>query len=129
MASGRVSIRLNNAGISRVTNERLMRVARAVGVSSARRVNVDTGLLRSTRSVQNVGPKVARVAYRARYAKAVHDGSRPHIIRAANGGLLANKATGQVFGTVVHHPGYKGNPYLTGALREVLARYSRRARG
>lgn len=97
-----VRIILNRAGIARITQERVMRAARAVGNESARRVNVDTGNLRSTRSVQNLGGARARVAYRAKYARYVHDGW--------------HRGRG----------GYGGNPYLTSAVREVLARYARR---
>lgn len=123
MPSGRVSVRLNRAGILHVTHVRLVRVGQAVLNDSARRVNVDTGHLRASRALED-HTLFVRVAYRAKYARFVHDGTKPHIIKAHPGGLLASE--GHVFGTVVHHPGYRGNPFLTNAVRAVLKRYGRR---
>jgi hypothetical protein len=36
----------------------------------------------------------------------------PHIIRPVNATVLANTKTGEIFGTLVHHPGTKANPYM-----------------
>lgn len=52
---------------------------------------------------------------KAPYAKFVHDGTRPHIIKAKNKKVLANKRAGVVFGKKVKHPGNKANPYLMNA--------------
>lgn len=52
----------------------------------------------------------------ARYAGWVHDGTRPHIIRITNRRVLANRRTGQIFGTVVKHPGTRANPFLQRAI-------------
>lgn len=46
------------------------------------------------------------------YAKYVHEGTSPHIIRARNKKVLANRRTGQVFGKVVRHPGTPANPFM-----------------
>ena len=47
-----------------------------------------------------------------RYAKFVHDGTRPHTIRTRNKRVLANRRTGRVFGRMVNHPGTKPNPFM-----------------
>jgi len=48
------------------------------------------------------------------YAGFVHDGTAPHIIQAHGGGLFWEGAAHPVM--LVHHPGYKGNPFLTNAV-------------
>lgn len=48
----------------------------------------------------------------ARYAIFVHEGTGPHLIRVVKKRVLANKKTGQIFGTVVHHPGTQPNRFL-----------------
>lgn len=101
--AGKVTIRLNRAGIAAITHVRLLRVGNAVLNNSRRRVNVDTGELRSTGALEDHG-SFLRVVYRARHAALVHDGWK-------------NNKTGA---------SYRGNPYLTGAVREVLRRYAKR---
>lgn len=51
----------------------------------------------------------------------VHDGTRRHIIRPRNpGGVLRFQVGGRiVFAKVVNHPGYRGDPFLTDALRDA----------
>jgi hypothetical protein len=49
---------------------------------------------------------------KATYAPYVEFGTAPHVIRAVNRRVLANKGTGQVFGPVVNHPGTKANPFM-----------------
>jgi hypothetical protein len=60
----------------------------------------------------DIGNLQARWYPRASYAPYVEFGTAPHIIRAVNKKVLANAATGQVFGPVVHHPGTKANPFM-----------------
>lgn len=52
---------------------------------------------------------------RVAYAKAVHDGSKPHIITPRVKKALYWQGAMHPVG-IVRHPGYKGNPYLTDAL-------------
>lgn len=59
-----------------------------------------------------IGNLMARWYPQASYAPYVEFGTAPHIIRAVNARVLANKEAGQVFGPVVHHPGTKSNPFL-----------------
>lgn len=52
------------------------------------------------------------------YAMAVHEGSRPHVIRPRRAKVLAWKgAKGMVFARTVHHPGAKAKPWLLNALK------------
>ena len=48
----------------------------------------------------------------ARYAIFVHEGTQPHVIRVVKKRVLANQKTGQIFGTIVHHPGTQPNRFL-----------------
>ena len=49
----------------------------------------------------------------------VNQGTPAHIIRSKGAWPLRNKAKGQVFGLVVHHPGQQPNPFLEQAMREA----------
>lgn len=54
----------------------------------------------------------------APYAKFVHFGTKPHIIKAKNKKVLATK--GKIFGKKVNHPGTKANPYLENAANRYI---------
>jgi len=79
--------------------------------TNASTVPILTGYL-----VQNwgfdVGTFQARWYPKAEYAPYVEFGTAPHIITAKNARVLANSKTGEIFGTVVHHPGTKANPFM-----------------
>lgn len=79
--------------------------------TTAATVPVRTGYL-----VQNwafeIGNLFARWYPRASYAPYVEFGTGPHVIKAVNKKVLANANTGQIFGTIVHHPGTKANPFM-----------------
>jgi hypothetical protein len=63
-----------------------------------------------------------RIGSRLNYALLHHTGTRPHIIRAKNGGMLSfNTRNGHVFATVVRHPGTRPNWYLKRALEVAMA--------
>jgi hypothetical protein len=51
----------------------------------------------------------------------VHDGTPRHLIRPRrSGGVLRFEVGGRVvFAKVVNHPGYRGDPFLTNALRDA----------
>lgn len=51
----------------------------------------------------------------AKYAKAVHDGTRPHLIKTRNKKALSNWKT--FFWKVVHHPWTKANPFMDRAIK------------
>jgi hypothetical protein len=56
----------------------------------------------------------------AKYSIYVHGGTNPHPIEVKSKRVLANKRTGQVFGTRVNHPGTKANPFLARAVQDSL---------
>jgi hypothetical protein len=77
---------------------------------------VRTVPIRSGYLVQNwgfdIGNLMARWYPKASYAPFVEFGTAPHEIRPVNARVLANKKTGEFFGTLVHHPGTKANPFM-----------------
>lgn len=79
--------------------------------TTAATVPVRTGYL-----VQNwafeVGNLQARWYPRASYAPYVEFGTKPHTIVPVNKRVLANAQAGKIFGTMVHHPGTKANPFM-----------------
>ncbi|TWH37024.1 hypothetical protein L612_008600000020 [Rhodococcus rhodochrous J38] len=97
-------------------------------ISAQARVNVPvrTGFL--GRSIQE-DPLVFSGPFRlstgvtatADYAAAVHDGTRPHVIRARNGQYLKFPGrNGPVFARSVNHPGTRPRPFLRNAAEQVL---------
>lgn len=62
------------------------------------------------RLIGSIGPTVL-------YAPFLQFGTAAHIIRAVKAGGLANRKTGQFFGSVVHHPGTQANPYMERILK------------
>lgn len=79
---------------------------------------VDTGELAASIG-HEVSGQVARIGSNVKYAAMVEVGTGPHIIRARNARVLANRDTGQVFGPVVHHPGTPAQAYLAPAVLRV----------
>jgi hypothetical protein len=94
-------------------------IQKAVVASQAILAKFTTGAtvpIRTGYLVQNwafeVGNLQARWYPKAKYAPFVEFGTAPHIIRPVNAKVLANTKTGEIFGTLVHHPGTKANPFL-----------------
>jgi len=86
---------------------------------------VDTGNLRANNRM-----RVRRLALSSRgevyniakYARAVHDGTGPHIIRARNRRALRFQLDGRVvYARWVRHPGTRARPFLSDAGRDVAA--------
>lgn len=62
------------------------------------------------------------VEYPVNYAAAVHDGSKPHIIRARKKKALAFEYKGsKVVVRSVRHPGTEGRPFLRMAAEEIAS--------
>lgn len=62
----------------------------------------------------------------ARHALFVHWGTKPHVIRPKNRKALRWPAGGRfVFAREVHHPGYKGDPWLVRAAARAPADFER----
>jgi hypothetical protein len=60
----------------------------------------------------DIGNLFARWYPKAQYAPYVEFGTAPHIIKPVNARVLASAKTGEFFGTLVHHPGTKANPFM-----------------
>lgn len=60
----------------------------------------------------------------AKHALFVHWGSKPHVIKPKKRKSLRFAAgNGFIFARFVHHPGYKGDPYLTRAADTALREF------
>lgn len=79
--------------------------------TTAATVPVRTGYLMQNWGF-SIGDLQASWYPKASYAPYVEFGTPPHEIRPVNKRVLANAATGQIFGTRVKHPGTKPNPFL-----------------
>lgn len=108
----------------------LERVTKTAQRNSQREAPVRKGTLRRslTSRVEVSGTQMQGViGTNLNYAQAVHDGARPHIIRAKNGGMLRfTIGSAVIFRQQVKHPGQKANPFLTrglAATRDSIARY------
>ncbi len=76
-------------------------------------VPVDTGTLRDSIAVVKDGPRYHIGPVGVEYAAHVEYGTRPHVIMARNGGVLAFQVGGNpVFAKSVKHPGTKPHPYV-----------------
>lgn len=137
MARG--SVRLDNSGVradaNAVARDAVRRISRRVLNRSAILCPVDTGRLRASGRMRiGEGPRGPQgvVEYPVNYAAAVHDGSRPHTIRARKKKALAFKVGGRtVLVKSVRHPGAQGRPFLRMAAKEVASAegFQFRARG
>lgn len=93
---------------------------RRVIQSAKMRSPVDTGQLRGSHHASNItiqGTKISgEVTAVQDYATAVHEGSKPHVIRPKHAKALTwGKGKGRVFARSVNHPGAKARPWLLNA--------------
>lgn len=121
-------VEIFRAVANRVALDRAEREVRGCTRAVFNRANVltpvDTGNLRAGNQmlpVRRAATKVTSgVTNRVKYAGAVHDGARPHIIRARRKKALRFRMGGHVvIVKSVRHPGNRARPWLTRALREV----------
>ena len=83
---------------------------------------IKTGYLAST-IYKQVSDGEGIIGVAASYGKFVVEGTAPHEIRAANGGVLSFMVAGkQVFTPIVHHPGTKPNLFLQKATEEAQSK-------
>jgi len=122
------NVRLDRAEIRAATREAAMQEistgVRQVSNLAKVRTPVDTGRLRASirYTISSSGNPSATVFTNVQYAPYVHDGTRPHVIRPRRGQALRFRVGGRtVFARVVNHPGTRGRPFLTSALRDVSA--------
>lgn len=78
-----------------------------------------SGYLRNSIHADRRGPLEIVVGPDASYGRYVNDGTRPHIIRSHGPWPLRNRATGQVFGQTVHHPGTRPFYFVQRAARDL----------
>ncbi len=95
----------------------MTRLTLTVEAEAKRRVPVRTGTLRRsiTSAVENAGQR-GRVGTNLRYAVAVHEGTKAHVILPRNKKALFWKGARHPV-RKVRHPGTKGQPFLTDALK------------
>lgn len=103
---------------------RYMRKRGSLVVSAAKRqVGVRTGALRASihmRHLRDTRGQYLKIGSPLPYARAHHEGTRPHFIRPRERHVLRFQTRGQiVFANLVRHPGTKPNRYLTDNLRLV----------
>lgn len=108
---------------------RLVRDGQRATLNAAKvRSPVDTGQLRNSHRAGPIrvsrGVVTADVEVVQDYALAVHEGSRPHVIRPRRVKALTFKlpGVGRVFAKSVNHPGTKPRPWLLNAARENASR-------
>lgn len=104
--------------------------------SSVQEAPAKTGTLRRTINVffspgkAVIQPRISQFAAPLKYANAVHEGSRPHIILPKNKKFLAFKKAGKiVFAKKVRHPGAKPNKFFTRAVdknRSAISQFATR---
>lgn len=82
----------------------------SIGADSRRNTPVKQGRLRASH-YEKFSPLRGEVGTNVNYDKFVHDGTRPHIIRAKAGKALYWKGARHPVKSV-RHPGFKGKPYL-----------------
>lgn len=105
---------------------RMESLQRRVANQARQDVPVKTGHLgRSIRegSVRFAGPLVVSgsVEATASYAAAVHEGSRPYVIRPRTANALRFNIGGRtVFAKMVRHPGSKARPFLRNAALRIV---------
>lgn len=122
---------LNQAALSQVVNaastKLIGKAARLTLADAKQRTPVDTGALRQSHTMGPIthtpSKTTVEISANTTYAMAVHEGSRPHIIRPKNAKVLTwNGPQGRIFARSVHHPGSKGRPWLLNAAQSQAGR-------
>lgn len=86
-----------------------------------------TGALEQSTYIRRLqeGWQVGHDAQRAPHAGFVHFGTRPHLIKPSKKKSLRWPQDARfIFARTVHHPGYKGDPWLFRAVDEVGLRFN-----
>lgn len=93
---------------------------------SKREAPVKSGNLRRTVTSRVLSAERGEVGTNASYARAVHDGTRPHVIRPKRAKALFWQGARHPV-RVVNHPGSKANPFFERALRMARPEIDREA--
>jgi hypothetical protein len=102
----------------------LARRGRRIESAAKRQVGVNTGALRSSIHMRHFADprgQYIRVGSSLSYARAHHEGTKPHLIRPNTKRMLRFASKGQiVFAHMVRHPGTPANRYLTDNMRRII---------
>lgn len=103
------------------------RAAHRVHADATQRSPLDTGALRQSHRISppTTSGKVVSMTITAtqKYALAVHEGTKAHVIRPKTRTVLAwGPKTDRVFARSVNHPGTKPRPWLRNALHAQAPR-------
>lgn len=102
----------------------LARKGRMIESAAKRQVGVSTGALRSSihmRHISDPRGQFIRIGSSLSYARAHHEGTKPHLIRPNTAQMLRFTSKGQiVFAHMVRHPGTPANRYLTDNMRRII---------
>jgi hypothetical protein len=102
----------------------LARMGRQIEFAAKRQVGVSTGALRSSihmRHFTDPRGQYVRIGSPLRYARAHHEGTKPHLIKPNTAQMLRFVTKGQiVFAHMVRHPGTPANRYLTDNMRRIV---------
>ena len=108
------------------------RITRRIATEARAKVPVKTGNLGRSIEEEPMRPSgpfrvSGGVIAKAKYAKFVHDGTRPHLITPRRASVLAFQVGGRtVFARSVRHPGTRARPFLANAPVKVIAEETRR---
>lgn len=130
MADFEYTLRIDARALDKAVGPMLARsaasITRRIAAQAKINVPVDTGFL--GRSIEELPirfptPLTAEsgVAATANYARYVHEGTRPHVIRPRNARVLAWPQPNPTnFARLVHHPGTTARPFLRNAADSVV---------
>lgn len=121
-----IRVRVNRAQADRVAQQHGDRLVTLAMVRTFSRASVtapvDTGNLRALHRMSKRSGKrkvVGKVTSAADYSMAVHNGARPHVIRARRAKALRFQQGGRiVYRASVNHPGVRARPWLARALAD-----------
>ena len=101
----------------------LARKGRRIESAAKAQVGVRTGALRASihmRHFRDPRSQYIKIGSSLHYARAHHEGTRPHLIRPKEAKMLRFYSKGQiVFAHMVRHPGTPANRYLTDNLKLI----------
>jgi HK97 gp10 family phage protein len=120
--------RLNNAKtkINQAVMSDMDKAAEQVKHQMREVVPVDTGTLRDSIAVVKDGSRYHIGPVGVEYAAHVEYGTRPHVIMARNGGVLAFQVGGESrYAKSVKHPGTKPHPYIRPAREWAIEHLSK----
>lgn len=112
--------------VSRKVAKNMDRFAGLILAEMKIKVPVDTGNLRDHLRIKVLADRWEIGPEGVDYAMAVEHGSKPHTIRAKNGGTMAFQIGGRtVYAKSVRHPGNRAQPYIRPAYEKYVKELSK----